>query len=1010
MNLYFWKNWQKPLFAFYSFLLFVLATAILNYVACLIWGTDWAISWQNAEDLQAHPFILETFSKNFFNFDYQLDSFLLVNEFKAAAIQTPDIQVWAYAFFLLLAWHILLTVGTFLTRTWYALFTGSWLLFLVLAHLELLEIGQERTFLAVVAISYVGLSYALYAIENKLNFLFRFGILASLGLIFGLLVAYFSSLSAPILLLTNYSMAIPLALTLVFVAINAHEILRGFLFLVIEKRSNNPSGLKHFLVISSVYLLNLLYVYFYNIKVFDWGIFYISPFVLFPFTVILGIWGFAIRPNQYNFIFNFVPNGAFVYLALALISLSSATYAFATANDVLVEVFEDIFLYLHLGLGVGFVFYVVSNYTNFIRSKYDIYQVLYLGGQMGRIDFYWVQILGLVVVLGLMSRTDYFTYRQAWAGYFNYVGDMYVAQNEELAAEQQYRSAAGYEFQNHKSNYSLAYLLLQKNQPALAYSYFQNALSKKPNPQTYANLGHLLNQRNDFLQAIFVLNEGINKYPNEFRLFNNTALMFGKTDIADSTFYYFDVAKNLDKNNAFIDANFYAFWAKFDFIKKPDSINQIINPTQNLQVAANELVMRNKLKSVSPKQLDKNYLPDSTLSRLDLCYLYNYTINQYSTPDSSYLKIVEKYEKYESNSVYKTFLQTARSFKYYGTGNHWQAIRLLKKLNLEADQLTPQFAFWLGHYFMQFDRFAEAADYYDQAAQKSKYEARFYKALALLELPNKAEALPILDQVAKDSSYFSEAASQLFRLVYPDSVRKLDFDKLNDIERYWFAHYNPYNLDENSFRNLLERFKNGDRKVVCAIDRIKFLLKNGNMEAAKKLRTEVVGIRGIERTTLTELNLVDLEILYKNQDFSKMENILSKMQFDNKNRGYKHFYEAVLHKNSQEAEKLFALALQELPFDEKVVLAFADSYYKKGNKQKAYDLLNAYTYRFDDALLFPVPLMKTYMLLCAELGFENFSDPLLEDLNYLVLPKDFSDFKQKYEQEKARFAATLSSF
>jgi hypothetical protein len=112
-------------------------------------------------------------------------------------------------------------------------------------------------------------------------------------------------------------------------------------------------GFNNFLIVSFLYLINLALIWLKNTRSIDWDILAISPFVLYLTSVMLGIWGFR-RLIQQQEAVSFRDSGAYLYAGLALVTTLTMAYAFVTANDPLVELFEDVIVYTHLAMGLVF--------------------------------------------------------------------------------------------------------------------------------------------------------------------------------------------------------------------------------------------------------------------------------------------------------------------------------------------------------------------------------------------------------------------------------------------------------------------------------------------------------------------------------------------------------------------------------------------------------------------------------------------------------------------------------
>jgi hypothetical protein len=142
----------------------------------------------------------------------------------------------------------------------------------------------------------------------------------------------------------------------------------AFLYLVTKGGGSGGDSLTHFTIITFFYLINLLLAFLHNSHVIGWNIFYLDAFFVFVVSLVLGLWGFRKRSISFENIISFIPNGAFLYLGLALISVGTMAYSFATANDPLIEMFEDAIMYIHMAMGLVFYAYVLINFKSPIQQ------------------------------------------------------------------------------------------------------------------------------------------------------------------------------------------------------------------------------------------------------------------------------------------------------------------------------------------------------------------------------------------------------------------------------------------------------------------------------------------------------------------------------------------------------------------------------------------------------------------------------------------------------------------
>ncbi|RYF54068.1 MAG: hypothetical protein EOO39_39880, partial [Cytophagaceae bacterium] len=364
-----------------------------------------------------------------------------------------------------------------------------------------------------------------------------------------------------------------------------------------------------------------------NTKSIDWDVLAISPFVLYLISVTLGVWGFRRLIGQQE-AFSFRDAGAYLYLGIALLTTLTIGYAFATANDPLVEMFEDVIVYTHLAMGVAFVAYILINFWPIFQQNLPVYRILY---KPKRLELSLFRVVGVFGVVVLVASGGAIAFRQSIAGYFNGLGDLYTATNEPRSANAFYQLALEQEFQNHKSNYAMASLALSQNNQTAAAFFFQQALLKQPNPQDYAGLSQTYLQTNLFFEAVKALQRGIRAFPKSGELQNNLGFLYARTNVADSAYYYLKSATSQADRDEVPESNLLAFYARNPQVIAADST--VLSEKKNLayeSYQANALA----LKLVAPTDTMQPQRPDwltaasagEGLSIGRFANLYNYAL------------------------------------------------------------------------------------------------------------------------------------------------------------------------------------------------------------------------------------------------------------------------------------------------------------------------------------------------------------------------------------------------
>jgi hypothetical protein len=101
-------------------------------------------------------------------------------------------------------------------------------------------------------------------------------------------------------------------------------------------------------VISLVYLVNVTLLLLKNSRNVGLDIYLIGAFFILVIASFIGIWGLKTREVTYRAIFPFLPQGALLYVLLAITSFVTLAYFLISGNDFLVEVVEDAIVFSQL--------------------------------------------------------------------------------------------------------------------------------------------------------------------------------------------------------------------------------------------------------------------------------------------------------------------------------------------------------------------------------------------------------------------------------------------------------------------------------------------------------------------------------------------------------------------------------------------------------------------------------------------------------------------------------------
>ncbi len=706
-ELFFWRTWPAVDRRMAHWVVGILILSLLFLLAMLVDPLGNVVHWDVLSELSEVPSVVDILPLDGWQFGVTVPSYLTMEQFMSAPMELPVQLIRFGGALALLGLCVVLAALTALPRFWYL---GSMVAFILLtaaSRLETLGLFGEgsRLFFMIVVGTFGALSYYLHAFRSDWNIQFR--ILAFIGLttLMALIVALASPVAEPMLTFAAFSYPLWLPLSIVFLLLSATEIMAGLVWLSTSRHKGNPS-LTNFLTISSFYLLVLLLLYFKNTQRIEWNMFVLSPAVLGLAAGFLGIWGFRKRAVAASSdVLNFRTVGFWLYVGLFIITLSFAGYIAATANDPVLEVLEDMVVEGQLAMSLLFFFYILANFLPLFRQGLAVHKVLYKPLKFGLMQ---TRLLGFAGVVFLIATQEMLPLYQSASGYFNGLGDLYTKTREYTLAEQYYKFSLQQEFQNHKANYGLASLALRQDDKTAAAYYFKQATLKNPSAQAYVGLGSVLAQESLFFDAVASYQEGIQRFPQSGELLNNLGILYARTNVADSAYYYLDRAERANRSDNVPSTNLLALYAKNTDTELLDSLAKSAIDRDYYPWQANWLAVQN-LRQKFDKQTfaPKVVRDDSLLNVSGLAYLVNYSLNQ-ARHDSMPVRLIARLA--DKNPLLADDLLLPSVYADFYAGNRQRGLESMHILAENGGEKATLYRKIYGHWLLQLGLYEQAAE------------------------------------------------------------------------------------------------------------------------------------------------------------------------------------------------------------------------------------------------------------------------------------------------------------
>ncbi|GAB3771361.1 hypothetical protein GCM10028818_10070 [Spirosoma horti] len=1002
-SLFFWKDWGRSYRLTYLFSFIVFIFSIVALAVSWAKGLTNVVHWDVLSELNEVPITFHRFSDGLLDYAVDGKAYAVSEQFVPSGMQVRPGVATVFMVGICLSFVLLMSAITRFSRVRYLISMAVLILGLAFFRWEMLEIpglGSNYLFLLLTFI-FGSVSYYFHAFRPDRTIISRLGVFALLTALIAGILGAFSPVKFPALVIVSYGMPVLLVFSIEFIFFIATEIIAGLVWLTSAGRSDATAaasgqrrvlGMNNFLFISFLYLINLVLIWLKNTKSIDWDVLAISPFVLYLISVTLGLWGFR-RLIEQQEAFSFRDAGAYLYLGTALLTTLTMGYAFATANDPLVEMFEDVIVYTHLAMGVAFVAYILINFWPIFQQNLPVYRILY---KPKRLELSLFRVVGVFGVVVLVASGGAIAFRQSIAGYYNGLGDLYTAANEPRSANAFYQLALEQEFQNHKSNYAMASLALSQNNQTAAAFFFQQALLKQPNPQDYVGLSQTYLQTNLFFEAVKALQRGIRAFPKSGELRNNLGFLYARTSVADSAYYYLKSATTQADRDEVPEANLLAFYARNPQVIAADST--ILSDKKDL---AYESYQANAfaLQLISPTANNQPLKPawlSSELAKQGLSVgrfasLYNYTLAE-QNPDSSVTGKLQRLAEDPVNQDFTDDLLLARAVGEYKRHNQSVAFSLLSQLAENDQRNGAAYRSITGLWMLEQGLYHQAAETF---GANSDTTSIYYRAVAYTKANDPALAQSFWEIAAKNDS----AVAALKQVLYQERKPQTDLEK---------AFYAMYRTDDPNRGAYWETILDPSLKTVAGVALINDYLDQMQWRNAQLVLSGLPNAKQVSPIATSLRNVAAIRLSAFRRSVGSAETMAKEFILPQHQAERDYWlgqtYERTRHVDL--AQKMYRQALRLAPLNARIVTAAAQLAQQKKQTKSAYDLiLTALPFNEDNP-----DLLKTYITLCLALSLPDYAESGLAKLQAATTPADYQAFRATYQEKLASIEKSREKF
>lgn len=964
----FWKAWLPEYrFTWYTMAV-VFGLSIVFYAYSYYRGHDGILHWEKIQEQKVIESTVDRFSVGPFELSVPGDNYIILEYFNGSNIEPNMVATNLFLVLLAIGAVVVLTVITTLDRFWFILGMVLFILFVASLRLRVLEIfGQlNQAPLIVTLVVYGGIAVFYNMIRPGIRLIARLFVFASLTVVFGFVIHSLSSVEYPFFHLAVTAYPAALIMTVLFILLVSHEVLATFIG-IISRSGAGPGRIKHFLILSVVYLANLVLTVMHELGTLDWNFVYVNVYLLLAISAVLGVWGFRDRQHTYENIMAFSPGGALFYLAIGLIAFATIGGMLGNANDPGLEVVRDTIIYSHLGFSFIFVLYILSNFSAMLGGNLPVHKILY---KPNRMPYFTFQFAGLIVTLAFVFYSGWRGYvYDGVSGFYTALGDLDIKLGNRTLALAHYDRARSYGFQNHHANYALSKLTLNLYNFEEPERYLNLANGKRPSQYSLINRGNLKIWQTRYFDAIKDFRSSDSYMGGSGVLENNLGYAYSKVYSVDSALHLFNEARNVSLSRPTAETNFLALAAMEYLPVSGDSTLSLFESDYTATVA-NALALANAQGQPFRREIDP-----FTTTRLNLhsaTLLNNYLIRNIHNSDTAVLRKAHTLADDALNSDYMEALKVPVAMGYYYQRNVSRALAIMAELVYISSTYEGNYNYTMGLWALEQGNPHRAASYFDYAVMQNYKKARLYKAIALTEDGQLPEARVAWDTVLNNASEGEAViAGQIKRIIDTPSSRAID---LSDPLKYQFCRYKLNVYDTVLFDRIVQTFQDNNYKANALLDMARRQFEWSELNKAIRYFNQVGGLELTDEALYNEIRHFELMLLAERRELDKLATQVNEgIEFTADRQLEKLLYQALMAEAGADtvlAAKNYAILSRYNPFFEEGLIAAAN-YYRDHSEDnlKAYSIL-AEAVQLNDT---SVKLWNAYIAEAMRVGFDEYA-------------------------------------
>ena len=763
------------------------------FIACLmmmLWfyqsGYDNAIDWEVTTTGEVIEFPAWTLETDLMTHEIKGEKYLLSEQYSGSGIKRSIRSDYVFITLIWLGLSIVLIASTYLKR--YAFFVVVALFALFLNRLNLFEIG-------------------LFGIHTRLVIFIPFIILITPLVVFHeykketpLLVRIISFLGLSALLLPGVEHGSLFAdhfianslfgftiCSLIFLFIVSEEIIFSILYVVTSSKGGKSNHI-HFLILSIIYLGNLILYYLNKSGLFENSFFFFDPFILLAISCLVSIWSLKFKAG---FLSQYLSSSTLYLLTFGfgVATLSFFAHQMVRGNDAVYQAFHYFILYFHIGFGTLFFLYIIGNFIDPLIKGLEIHKIVY---KERNFPYASARLGGFFAVLAFYFLAGQEPYNLLKTGYYNYLAQEARTEGNVLLANEYVHQAGNLGYNTHYANYTLGWKEKKNGAEYPSKTYFYSASQRFPSSYALINYGNLDQEINsNKVKAIY--EEYLrNKVSGEVE--NNLGVIHLQKLEMNDALNYFKKSQPLNEwNNA-------PLVNKWNALKKLELIDSsaILADFEagNFGVKSNILTAHTSFEDLifDFEGLEKAAYLHRHAYLLNSSYQFNH--------DSVESLIRQELEK-SVDGNYKDRLRKALAIHLYKKGEVNEAFMMFDYLQANSHQFYKgEYLDAMGKLAMDQGAYKLAIEFFDQALEVKHVKSTFSRLEVFARTGNKSQIPNELLGVLKRNPEFTDLSNVFlerledYEIPQKTSLRVPALDTISDDELIELGRMNAFHVSQ----------------------------------------------------------------------------------------------------------------------------------------------------------------------------------------------------------------------